>query len=86
MFVEETPQILDAMQEAYASADLLKVRNRAHYLKNSGLYLREATLVDLCETISTDATEARHREVGVGIDSLEELVVAIIASEAIGSS
>jgi signal transduction histidine kinase/DNA-binding NarL/FixJ family response regulator len=86
LFVEETPQILDAMREAYASADLLKVRNRAHYLKNSGLYLREAALVDLCETICTDATEARHREVGVGLDTLEELVVAIIASEAIGAS
>lgn len=86
LFVEETPQILDVMHEAYASADLLKVRNRAHYLKNSGLYLREAALVDLCETICTDATEARHREVGVGLDTLEDLVVAMIASEAIGAS
>jgi CheY-like chemotaxis protein len=83
LFVEETPQILDAMREAHASADLLKVRNRAHYLKNSGLYLREAALVELCDTICTDATEARHREVGVGLDSLEELVVAMIASEAV---
>ena len=82
LFVEETPRIVDAMREAYASADLLKVRNRAHYLKNSGLYLRDAALVELCETICTDATEARHREVGVGLDTLEELVVAIIASEA----
>jgi len=63
LFVEETPQIVDAMREAYASADLLKVRNRAHYLKNSGLYLRDVALVELCETICTDATEARHREV-----------------------
>ena len=86
LFVEETPQILDAMREAHASADLLKVRNRAHYLKNSGLYLRDAALVELCETICTDATEARHREVGVGLDSLEALVVAIIASEAIGAT
>jgi len=86
LFVEETPRILDAMREAHESADLLKVRNRAHYLKNSGLYLRNAALVDLCETICNDATEARHQKVGVGLHRLEEIVVAIIAAEAVGTA
>lgn len=82
LFAQETPGIMEDMRVAFEEADLLKVRNRAHYLKNSGIYLKDTALVELCETICTDATEARHQEVGLGLNRLEDLVVAIMTSEA----
>lgn len=82
LFAEETPGIMEEMRAAFEEADLLKVRNRAHYLKNSGIYLKDTALVELCETICVDATEARHQEVGLGLNRLEDLVVAIMTSEA----
>lgn len=82
LFAQETPGIMEEMRAAYEEADLLKVRNRAHYLKNSGIYLKDTALVELCEIICTDATEARHQEVGLELNRLEDLVVAIMTSEA----
>jgi len=86
LFAQETPGIIEEMRAAYDEADLLKVRNRAHYLKNSGIYLKNSALVDLCETICVDATEARHWKVGVELNRLEGLIVDIMTGEAMAES
>ena len=82
LFVRETPALLHEMSEAYEAGDFLRVRNRAHYLKNSGLYLKDVALVDLCEAICRQVTEVRCLELAHALNRLEDLVVAIITSEA----
>lgn len=60
-FVAETPLVLDALRAALANQDWPRLRDRAHYLKNSADIIGAADLQSACRKLSALAdAEAAH--------------------------
>ena len=72
LFEENSPQLIDTIQTAYASGDTDAVRIAAHSLKSSAAYLGGIDLSDSCKSIERAARSDSLQAQSETIDGLND--------------